>query len=118
MSTDDEYHRVSRVEDCMAIEQKDRRQGGIYWLYTLCFVGIVSSGLASAACVLLIGSVRVPEFFDAPIGVKHTPLDGLPALADAISGPCVWAFGLFFVGLWITLSYEERHPRRRNSAAH
>jgi len=73
-------------------------------------LGMIFSGFCFGSCLTLVAWVRIPEFFDAPVGFKHTPLLGISAMAASALGPSFAALVSFWLLFWALLHFFDRHP--------
>jgi len=86
-------------------DEKESSRGRLFKIATVAgILGMFLSGFCFGSCLVLVARIRIPEFFDTPLGFKRTPLVGISAVADSALYPSLAALALFwlFFGLCST----------------
>jgi hypothetical protein len=73
-------------------------------------LGMILSGICLGSCLVLIGGIRIPEFFDPPLGFKRTPLVGIAAVAESALRPALAALIFFWFYFSALLYFFRRRP--------
>jgi hypothetical protein len=79
-------------------------------LFLATILGMLFSGFCFGGCLELIAWVRMAEYFDAPVGFKHTPFVGISAVGASALGPSFAALVMFWLFFWALLHFFDKHP--------
>ena len=71
-------------------------------LFLATILGMLFSGFCFGGCLELIAWVRMAEYFDAPVGFKHTPFVGISAVGASALGPSFAALVMLVVPVALT----------------
>lgn len=90
--------------------EKESSRGRLFKIAAIAgILGMFLSGFCFGSCLVLVGWVRIPEFFETPIGFKRTPLGGISAVADSALYPSLVALAFFWLCFWALLQFFERY---------
>ena len=99
-------------------DEKESSRGRLFKIATVAgILGMFLSGFCFGSCLVLVARIRIPEFFDTPLGFKRTPLVGISAVADSALYPPLAALALFWLFFWALLHFFEGHPDQRQFTA-